>query len=57
MDQKPSGKTCIVIAKRPKPRDQAPKPEPAKPLVITYARKPPRKFGYYRKQEPGQHNN
>ena len=41
---------AVVIARRPKPRDHAPKPEQAKPLRIVFARKPGKKYGVYRKQ-------
>jgi hypothetical protein len=43
----------IVIAQRPKPRSPEPKPA-ATALRITYARKPGKNFGRYRKpQENG----
>ena len=39
----------IVVARRPKPRDQAPRPEEAQPLRIVFAGK---KYGVYRKPAP-----
>ena len=54
MDQnKPSS---IVIAKRPKPRSPEAKPGQAKPLRVTYARKPVKKYGVYRKPDHEQEN-
>jgi hypothetical protein len=38
----------LVVARRPKPRDQASRPEEAKPLRIVFARKPGKKYWVYR---------
>ena len=48
--------SSIVIAKRPKPRSPEPKPEQARPLRITYARKPVKKYGVYRGRGEEQEN-
>ena len=48
-----SKQPTIVFARRPKPRDPEQKLEQAKPLRITYARKPGKKYVVYRK--PGSH--